>query len=245
MNKKTSLVLSLCIILSILFVACSTQSKTSATTTSGASQPGQGTDANTALLPAAKLAIGTIKLEGTDQAVTTEQAAELLTLWQAYQSLSRSDTTAAVELEALVSQIEKAMTSEQTTAIDAMNLTQQSTMEALQSAGLNFGPQGGSAQATPGVDSKQFNRQMPQGGGYSSGGNSSGGRNAGGGPSGGMPSGGGGAMPGGGEVVIMGGDMGAITTPGASVQSQTSSVNPMVLRAVIQILEKKVQGGAQ
>ena len=54
---------------------------------------------------AKRQALGTLKLEGTDQVVTASQAGQLLTLWQAYQSLSNSDTSSQVELEALVKQI--------------------------------------------------------------------------------------------------------------------------------------------
>jgi len=60
----------------------------------------------TGLSTVTRLALGTLKLEGTDQAVSTSQAAELITFWQAYQSLSNSDTSSDVELEALVKQIQ-------------------------------------------------------------------------------------------------------------------------------------------
>jgi hypothetical protein len=88
---------------------------------------------------ATQLVLGTIKLEGTDQAVVASQAIELLTLWQAYQSLTISDTTSQVELDALVEQIQAVMTSKQIKAIEAMDLTLQSLDEVLQTIGTDSG----------------------------------------------------------------------------------------------------------
>lgn len=42
----------------------------------------------TGLSPVTRLALGTLKMEGTDQAISVSQATELLTLRQAYQSVS-------------------------------------------------------------------------------------------------------------------------------------------------------------
>lgn len=84
----------------------------------------------TAVAPAAaslseanRLALGALRLEGTAQAVTAEQADNLATLWKAYLSLSDDDTTTPAELEALTRQIGLGMTAEQLAAIDAMALT--------------------------------------------------------------------------------------------------------------------------
>jgi hypothetical protein len=81
-----------------------------------------------------KLALGIVQLEETDMAVTEAQATELLPLWQALLTLSNSDTTADAELEAVVRQIQKAITPEQLQAIDAMELTADS-LAALQESG--------------------------------------------------------------------------------------------------------------
>ena len=108
-------------------------------------QPG-----NTNLPLAAQLAVGTLRLEGTDQAVTTEQATQLLPLWQAYRTLSASDTAAQVELEAVIQQIQGTLTPEQTQAIELMQLTRQSMSEVLQALGLNLESEGTpGAQRTP------------------------------------------------------------------------------------------------
>ncbi len=70
-----------------------------------------------------KLAAGTLLLEGTSQAVTAEQAAELLPLWKAVKSLSTSTTTSAVEMQALYNQITETMTADQVQAIKNMSIT--------------------------------------------------------------------------------------------------------------------------
>lgn len=71
------------------------------------------------------LALGTFKLEDTDQAVTAAQAKKLLPLWKAVKSIGASDTAAQAEIDALYRQIKESMTSEQWKAIQAMNLTMQ------------------------------------------------------------------------------------------------------------------------
>lgn len=93
-------------------------------------------------LPAAtQLIIGTLKLEETNQAVTVEQAAELLPLWQTLQALYASDTTADQEIEALTTQIQETMTPEQMQAITAMNLTREDMFSVMQEQGLAAGGQ--------------------------------------------------------------------------------------------------------
>ncbi len=78
------------------------------------------------------LAIGLLKLEATDQAVTADQAAVLLPLWQQAQSLAQSASTPAAAASAapdpsvqpaLFDQIEAALTAGQVTAIDALTAT--------------------------------------------------------------------------------------------------------------------------
>jgi hypothetical protein len=93
------------------------------------------TSTNSSISTATKLALGTLKLEGTTIAVTSDEASELLPLWQAYQSLSNSDTGSQVESDALVNQIQAMMTAEQVMAVDELRLTDQSLTELLQSLG--------------------------------------------------------------------------------------------------------------
>ena len=68
-----------------------------------------------------QLMLGTIRLEGTDNAVTIEQAKTLLVLWQSLQGRAlQSDA----EREAVLAYIETQMTPVQLKAIAAMRLTQ-------------------------------------------------------------------------------------------------------------------------
>ncbi|MEW6718288.1 MAG: hypothetical protein AB1345_12425 [Chloroflexota bacterium] len=83
-----------------------------------------------------QLVIGTLKLEGTDLAVTSEQASVLLPLWKAYQSLSTSDTAATEEFTALINQIEESMTNEQIEYIAALELKQEDMFSLIQELGL-------------------------------------------------------------------------------------------------------------
>jgi hypothetical protein len=70
-----------------------------------------------------QLAYGTLQLEGSQNAVTTEQAKTLLPLWQAILALSGDETTAAEELTAVQNQISEAMTPVQLEAIAALQIT--------------------------------------------------------------------------------------------------------------------------
>jgi hypothetical protein len=70
-----------------------------------------------------QLALGTLKLEGTAQAVTPAQAKALLPLWQALVALSGNTTTAEAELTAVQNQIAEALQPAQLQAIGALQLT--------------------------------------------------------------------------------------------------------------------------
>ena len=69
-----------------------------------------------------QLALGTLKLEGTANAITAEQAKALLPLWQAIVALSGT-TTVEAELTAVQNQIVEALQPAQLQAIGALQLT--------------------------------------------------------------------------------------------------------------------------
>ena len=136
-----------------------------------------------------QLMLGTLLLEETQHAVTPEQAAALLPLWQALQG---GGVTIQAEIDAVLKQIESAMTQEQLEAIAAMQLTQEDLrawMEEQEMGGGGPGPGAGG----PGGDE----------GGRGPGGDMSDGERealratmeAGGGSPGGPPGGAGGEMP--------------------------------------------------
>jgi hypothetical protein len=175
--------------------------------------------ANSGLSAATRLAVGTLKLEGTDNAVNADEAGELLTLWEAYQSLSSSDTTSQVELEALVKQIEGTMTSEQVSAIDDMELTDQSVSEAVQSLAGSIDIS--IPASTP--DTSAMSQAAPQGG-----------------SPGGMPGGAGGE----GVMNEINSGMSDQSTPAvteATSNTANTQVNQMLLNALIQLLKTRSQ----
>jgi len=90
-----------------------------------------------------KLAIGTLKLEGTPQAVTAKEATDLLPLWQAVKSLSASTNTAPSEITAVYKQIEGVMTPDQTQAIQKITWTQTDLQALMTKYGVTFGGPGG------------------------------------------------------------------------------------------------------
>src|SRR5512147_1964522 len=118
---------------SLTLAACGAP-KATANPSTGAGDPAART-----LARLSQEAIGTFKLEGTAQAVTAKQAAELLPLWQVYESLSQSDTAAQAEVDALVEQIQQSMTKDQMQAIQAMNLTPQDLFAVMREQGIELG----------------------------------------------------------------------------------------------------------
>jgi hypothetical protein len=92
-----------------------------------------------------RLALGTLKLEGTGNAVSAEQAADLLPLWRA---LASGTLQGEAENAAVLGQIEGKMDAEQLAAIDGMGLTVEDTRAWMEEQGLEMGaPEGGPEQA--------------------------------------------------------------------------------------------------
>jgi hypothetical protein len=188
------------------------------------------------------LLVGTLKLDNTDQAVSADEAAKLLPLWQAYRSLSSSQTAAEAEVDALLNQIQTTMTTEQVQKIKGMNLTDTDMMDLMQSMGGGMGPQGTpNPKTTPGAD-------FPSGG-FPSGNPPSG-------SAGNPPSGSSGGPPSGGGVMVgPGGDAGSAaglgggpmtqgtqdpsmqTTAQARFSTQASRVNTILLDVLINKLQ--------
>jgi len=131
MNKRYLSILLL-IVAAILVTGCSAKEET-ATAESAAGA------ATTRQMPElTKLMLGTFKLEGSENAVTPEQAGKLLPLWKMTRALSESDTVAREELEAVGTQISKAMTDAQIAAIDEMGLTMMDTSTIMEELGIEM-----------------------------------------------------------------------------------------------------------
>src|SRR5512135_1411074 len=86
---------------------------------------GSGTSSRNSfvLTPETKLALGTIKLEGTPEAVDAATAAKLLPLWQLLLQLSSSTSAAPQEVTAVLDQIRATMTPSQISSINSMQFT--------------------------------------------------------------------------------------------------------------------------
>ena len=110
---------------------------------SGASKVSSGAVLNdsyeNALPVSSQIALGTFLLEGTETAVTSEQAKALLPLWQVIVSGSLESTA---ETDAVLKQIEGAMTPAQVSAIAAMQLTAEDMRTWAQEQGVSLGGPG-------------------------------------------------------------------------------------------------------
>lgn len=96
-------------------------------------------DFDNALTVRNQLALGILNLEGTANEVTPAQAKSLLPLWQALRGTARSGAAATAEVDALLSQIEGALTPAQLEAISTLRLTQDDLRAWAESQGITVG----------------------------------------------------------------------------------------------------------
>jgi hypothetical protein len=219
------------VVLAIVLVACGAKATATATTGGAGTPAANGTPGarfNNRPLPLAEsLLVGTLKLQGTSNAVTATQAAALVPLWQAYAQLTSSNTAAQAEIDAVVSQIQTTLTPAQVSAITAMKLTSQDLFTEMSSLGLT---NGGGANGTPGF------RLTPRAGGGAGGGGGFRGGGAGGG--GGFAFGGGG---GGGGVPGTGGTTTRPTPNATQVAQRAQFANRIptnLMNALVTYLQK-------
>jgi hypothetical protein len=90
-----------------------------------------------------QLALGTLELAGTANAITADQAKTLLTLWQALRGTMQSGSSASAEVNALLSQIEGTLTAQQLAAIKDLKLTQTAFQQWATANGISMGAGGG------------------------------------------------------------------------------------------------------
>lgn len=222
--KKASL-LSIFLTLALTLAACGgTSSRTNGFRNGGAVAE---------LTPETKLAIGTIKLEGTAQAVNSQEAAQLLPLWQLMSELYSNDAAAPQEFTAVVDQIQSTMKPAQVQAINNMSLTGRDMFTAFQDQGGATGnmPGGGTA----GSGSSGSNRGGRGGGGFVF---------AGGGPGGGGFRGGGDFPGDGGFGNRQQGNSSSQSGSGFSAQNAQSFQNTagkLIVDQVIQLLQGKMK----
>jgi len=185
-----------------------------------------------------KLLLGTVKLDESEYAVDAEQASQLLPLWKALRSMSEDDTTAEVEIEALITQIGETMTPDQTSAIEDMNLTMQDMGSVMETLGVegNFGGAGQMSeemQAT--MEAARASGDFPGGGEFIP-------PDGGLGPGGGQGAGGGGGFGGGfgGAEMDPSARETAIAERGGT-RGAGFGINSNLLDAIIGFLEAKIQ----
>lgn len=169
---KTALTLTLVLIITLLAGCGGTepqpvidQGATSEKTSAPVSAPASvlSEDYPEALTVRNQLVLGTLRLEDDPAlAVTAEQAATLLPLWQALRSLTQSGTAATAEIDALVAQIEGEMTPAQLQAIAAMQLTQADIQALAQEWGLTVGDGTGTGQPGEGSTLSEAERATRQ-----------------------------------------------------------------------------------
>ena len=129
--------------LAALLLGCQ---KAAPTPTPDPALSGEGTGVFGGLGDANTLALGTLRLEGTAQAVGAAQAAQLLPLWQ---MVGSGSLQVAAETEAVLRQIEGLMTAEQIAAIEAMALSFEDIGAWMEAQGIEMpqrtgaGPDGG------------------------------------------------------------------------------------------------------
>ena len=179
--------------------------------------------ASTPLDAESKLALGTLKLEGTKQAIDPKMAANLIPLWQLLYQLKSSTSSAPQEVTAVVDQIKATMTPVQVSTINNMTLSQSDIFTAFQQAN-------GSSGTTSTGTSGSTGRNRGGGGGFIFAG----------GPGGGGPPGGGG-FPGGGA----GGGVSTSSTQtpaqvAQAAQARQNAVSSLLINQVIKLLQSKL-----
>jgi len=142
MKKAT---ITLLIFFALTLAACSASSAQTGDAT------GNNNSFGTVPLPlASDIMVGTFKLEGTANAVTAEEAAQLIPLWQVFKDLSASTSASQTEIDALAEQIQGTLNSDQIQAITDMKLTRRDLLTTMQDLGITTGRPNASGTPRPG-----------------------------------------------------------------------------------------------
>ncbi len=222
--KKTTLA-TILILAAVVLSACGAAGTGSGSASSAGSGFRNSAFANRPLTPAARLALGTIKLEGTPQAVDPAEAAKLLPLWQLLAQVLGSSSSAPQEVNAVLDQIKANMNQNQVKSIGSMQLSSADIASVFQQL-----RQGGSGQASD-----------PAG--------APGGANGAGGGArvffggGGFPGGGGGFGGGfGANRTGTGGSTTSSTTnPAQAAQQASNQISLVLANQVVQLLQSRVK----
>lgn len=164
---KKIIAITILSILALTLTACGASSNSVPGSASGSSGPNAGASNSvgaapingtpTAGLTALQLAAGMLKLDGTSNAITAQEATKLLPLWQSLQQMesstapqsgqgtpgARPNAAMMQQVSAQIVLIENAMPPEQIQAITTMNLSRQDIFAAFQQVGITMGGPGG------------------------------------------------------------------------------------------------------
>jgi hypothetical protein len=220
--KKTSLLTTAILSLTALVLSACGAARSSGSSSSSAGGFRSTAARNLPLTPEAKLALGTIKLEGTPQAIDASMAANLLPLWQLMAQLNGSSSTAPQEVTAVLNQIQATMNPEQVKVISSMQLTTADIFTAFQ-ASQTGGTSSGSSTAGGSQGGQGGGRIFFGGGGGPGGGGFGGGF------------GGNGATRSG--TTTNGTGASATQTP----QQAANQISLIVVNQVVQLLESRVK----
>ena len=143
MKRTKALVLSLGVVAMVVLGGCQSAEPTVSAT------GGDAEDVPVRVNDMDLLALGTLELEESDDAVTPEQASEMLPLWKMLASGGlRGDTESA----SVTKQIENTLTASQSTTITTMDLTSEDQQVWMEEQGIEMPDAGGFAQAGNATD---------------------------------------------------------------------------------------------
>jgi hypothetical protein len=199
----------------------------------GTSNSGSTTSNSTSLTLEEELLVGTFKLESTDLGVSSDQASQLLPLWETLQSLAKSGTAASEEIDAVVSQIEGTMSQQQLDAITAMELTQRDLESELTALGVSASNSNANSSSSTTSVQGLANAGPTGGGSDSAGGNPGGGGNPPSDMTGGDPSG-----------AVTGQQLDQVQASTAQTSSSqatgtSSQISSALISALVELLQKK------
>ena len=145
MNTKNYMLMIMIVTLAFVLAACGSSPAQTGSSSSGESYISTNLDTTYegATPVRNQLALGTLALAGTPNEITPEQAAQLLPLWQALRSTSKSGGSAQEEVNALLAQIESTMNKEQLAAIREIAFVQTDIQEWAKTNGIALGSGGG------------------------------------------------------------------------------------------------------
>lgn len=137
------------VLFSLFLASCSGTAATASTTTTNSDayvSPNLDVSYENALNARLQLTLGSLKLAETNTPISAEQAQVMLPLWQALLNMTRTGNSAQAEVNALLGQIEAALTTEQLTAIRDMKLTSDDIQAWASANGVTLGSGTGTGQ---------------------------------------------------------------------------------------------------